>query len=188
MKKTLLFAITAIFAIVVILLLFIVFSYYSRRPALIPNPALITPTPVRLIPIKLEKIPPQTNAIPTISPYQVNVSAPKTQASIQEIEKLNTALPFRDSFVSSTNIPVQIYIPHINPDGTNWVLPVEITGINYQVMTGDSSYTSMKQSFQEAVKIVFDFLDKNNIDRSKVFVSWGDRAYIQDQAQNWLEK
>ncbi len=45
----------------------------------------------------------------------------------------------------------------------------------------------MRQSFREAAKTVFDFLDKNGVNRESLFISWGDRAYEQDTAEKWLQ-
>jgi len=182
--RKIIFIITSASIVLLIFLIFLLtWSASSRRP----TQTIVIPTQIPLTPVRLPGLPPSTNKIPVVGPHEVNTAAPETQASIREVQKLENVLPYNLSFTSSTGAPVTIFIPGKTLQTRDWVLKTEITGINFQADPSSQEYASMKQSFREAAKNVFDFLDKNGVNTKNIFVTWGDRAYEQETAEKWLQ-
>lgn len=186
MKRNIIFILVTFSAILLIIVLFFAFSLTQNNNAP-QEPGLIVPTQVPLVPVRLDTIPQSTKVIPTTGPSQIDLSAAATQTSIQEISKLNNALPYATSFTSSVGIPIEIFIPGKNQQGRTWTLQVQTLGVNFQADPQTPKYALMRQSFREAAKMVFSFLESRNVSPSNIFITWGDRTYEQDTAEKWLQ-
>jgi len=134
-------------------------------------------------------IPPSTNNLPTYVPGKgrgVDLEAPLIKNSTREIQKLYRFLPLNQEVRLSTGLTVSIVIPAQNLQSNPWTLTVQIFGIDYEVSQSDSSYPLMKNSFQEATRVVFNWIKNNNANLQSIIISWGDRKFIQDRAEEWL--
>lgn len=134
-------------------------------------------------------ISPSTNNLPTYVPEQgrgVNLKAPLIKNSTREIEKLYRYLPLNQEVKLSTGLTVSIVIPAKSLQSNPWTLTVQIFGIDYEVPQSDPNYLLMKNSFQEATNIVFNWMKKNNANLQNIIINWGDRKFIQDRAEEWL--
>lgn len=179
-----------------LLLLMTLFNLLSKKPTSnissisptpLPRPTLIPPLITR-VPI-ISVIPPSTNNLPTYAPSKgrgVDLEAPLIKNSTREIEKLYKYLPLNREVRLSTGLTVSIVIPAENLQNNPWTLTVQIFGIDYEVPQSDSNYLLMKNSFQEATNVVFNWIKNNNANLQNIIISWGDRQFIQDRAEEWL--
>ena len=176
----------------ILLLLITLFNLLSKKPtttSLISPTFLPTPTSILPSVTKVSIIPPSTNNLPTYAPEKgrgVDLKAPLIKNSTREIEKLYRFLPLNQEVRLSTGLTVSIVIPAQNLQNNPWTLTVQIFGIDYEVPQSDPSYLLMKNSFQEAAKVVFNWIKNNNVNLQNVIISWGDRQFIQDRAEEWL--
>jgi hypothetical protein len=126
---------------------------------------------------------------PTVAPDTgggTDINSPIVKNSISEIETLNNALPFERSFTTSQGIEVTILIPRQSLQTNSWTLKTQIFGINYNTSPEQEDYEAMRRSFIEAANVVFSWVKQNNADPGKIIYVWGDKKFIQDQAENWL--
>lgn len=131
----------------------------------------------------------QTDQIPTLSPQRgggVDTSSQVVLVSIREINKLSSFIPYVSDVTLSTGIPVSIVIPGEDLQTNPWELAVYINNIDYNVSSGDPDYALMRQSFIEASDIVLSKIKENGADPGKIYITWGDKAYIRNQAEEWL--
>jgi len=180
----------------ILLLLIMLFNLLSKKP--MSNISLISPTPlprptsipppIIRVPM-ISVIPPSTNNLPTYVPGKgrgVDLEAPLIKNSTREIQKLYRFLPLNQEVRLSTGLTVSIVIPAQDLQSNPWTLTVQIFGIDYEVPQSDSSYPLMKNSFQEATRVVFNWIKNNNANLQSIIISWGDRKFIQDRAEEWL--
>lgn len=159
----------------------------SISPTPLPKPTSIPP-PVTKVPV-ISVIPPSTNNLPTYAPEKgrgVDLEAPLIKNSTREIQKLYRLLPFNREVRLSTGLTVSIVIPAQDLQSNPWTLMVQIFGIDYEVPQSDPSYPLMKSSFQEATRVVFNWIKNNNANLQDIIISWGDRQFIQDRAEEWV--
>jgi len=129
--------------------------------------------------------------IPTLGPeqnYAVNTDSLIIKDSIAAIQSLTASLPYEYSFTTSKGIPVKIRISDRTYADNEWTLLVYIFGPDYQIQKNDSEYDANRVAFLEAAQNVFNFLEKNNVDSSQLIIQWGDRAFVQEQSEQWLQK
>lgn len=103
------------------------------------------------------------------------------------LQAIGHNLPYTKDFQLSTDLTVSVVIPAKDLQYNPWSLTVQIFGIDYEVPAGDPEYQRMKTSFLEAANLVFEWIRSNGADPQKIIVSWGDKAFIQDQAEEWLQ-
>ncbi len=180
----------------ILLFLVMLFNLLSKKPTSnissisptpLPRPTSIPPPIIRVPMISV--IPPSTNNLPTYVPERgrgVDLEAPLIKNSTREIEKLYRFLPLNQEVRLSTGLTVSIVIPAQNLQSNPWTLTVQIFSIDYEVPQSDSSYPLMKNSFQEATRVVFNWIKNNNANLQNIIISWGDRKFIQDRAEEWL--
>jgi hypothetical protein len=135
-------------------------------------------------------IPLSTNNLPTYAPEKgrgVDLEAPLIKNSTSEIEKLYGHLPLNREVKLSTGLTVSIVIPAQNLQNNPWTLTIQIFGIDYEVPQSDSNYLLMKNSFLEATNVVFNWIKNNNANLQNIVISWGNRKFIQDRAEEWLK-
>lgn len=182
----------------VLLFLIMLFNLLSKKPTSnissisptpLPRPTSIPP-PVAKVPV-ISVIPPSTNNLPTYAPEKgrgVDLEAPLIKNSTREIQKLYRLLPLNQEVRLSTGLTVSIVIPAQDLQSNPWTLTVQIFGIDYEVSQSDSSYPLMKSSFQEATRVVFNWIKNNNANLQNIIISWGDRKFIQDRAEEWVDR
>ena len=188
-NRKLLFLATVILAVIILFTLFSIFS--ALKPSEIPSN--VTPTAYPQASVKRQtKIAPQNiQSLPTFSPAKgqgVDVTALSVQASIEEINKLDPYLPFTQDVQLANGQTVSISIPPKNLQNNPWTLTVQIFGIDYNTTPDQPDYQLSKQSFLQAADTVFQWLQSHNANPAKIYISWGDKAYIQTQAESWLKE
>lgn len=181
-----------------LLLLIMLFNLLSRKPTSnissisptpLPGPTSILPPIIRVSTIPV--IPPSTNNLPTYAPEKgrgIDLEAPLIKNSTREIQKLYKFLPLNREVRLSTGLTVSIIIPAQNLQSNPWTLTVQIFGIDYEVPQSDSRYLLMRNSFQEATRVVFNWMKNNNANLQDIIISWGDRKFIQDRAEEWVDR
>jgi len=171
---------------------FIVFILYSLFKAFSPSQTTpiprLSPTSVPNIPV-IEEKPESAENIPVKNPSDgggVDTESDKTQSSIRELNKIKPSLPYYNTHTLSTGGSVVISIPDNLLTATPWVLTVYVIGIDFQVPEGIPQYETEKVSFREVVGIVTSWLAAQDVDVSSVFISWGDKAFERQRAEQWL--
>ncbi len=133
-------------------------------------------------PVRIKDIP----TVPSANGGSLNISSAPVQGSAREVEKLYPFLPFTRDLTVSNGTEVTIVIPERELQDDPWKLTVQIFGINYQVTEQEESYATTKQAFIEAANVVFAWMSQQGANPSKVIIKWGDRAFIQERAEQWL--
>lgn len=174
-----------IFIILASTILFILVSKRGKNgeniipvPISIPSPTKAVPTPFKEIPQKLG---------PTLD-QGITSASPSAIESEKEIQKISALLPFKKTYSLSTGITVEVVISKLLPRYSKWILPISMSGIDFQVPEGNPTYNLNKESFLETADLIFAFLNENNVDVSKVYIDWGGRKFIQDRAEKWLSE
>lgn len=137
-----------------------------------------------------EMLPLTVNLIPTLKPEQgqgINMNSKQIQQATFEIKKITPDIPYEKNITLSTGLSVSILIPPKELLDNPWTLSVQIFNIDYQVPPQDKEYEKMKKSFREAAYIVLDWIRSKGCDPNKMVISWGDKAYIQRTAEEWLK-
>lgn len=184
---------TKIIITIAAIILFIVFVgiiiISVNKPAQIVD-TIPTPKPI-ITPISREKVlPPVIKTAPTLPVSQgggLNPNSAIVKGSTAEIQKLSTHLPYSIDFSSSNGLGLSILIPRQSLQTNTWTLTAQIYGINYNTSPDQPDYENMKKSFKEAADRVFTWVRQNGADPNKIIFIWGDRRYIQDQAERWLK-
>lgn len=178
--------ITAIIIIIVSLIVVIFLS--SLKKPLPTIPSLISPTP---FPLPTNLYPKKVLEIPSLPPEKgvgVDTQAKSVKDSEAEINKIYSFLPYQNNLTLTTGVKVEILIPSKEFQDIPWVLRASINGIVYNAADpSNPDYTLMKNSFREASSIVLSFLKEKGVDTSKVYISWGDREFIQTASERWLK-
>lgn len=173
-------------ALLIIIMLIVSVSTPSQEmPQVLPSP---TPLPKVVLPKKAN--PPSLKIIPTLSQEQggeIDMNSEIVQKSIREINKLTPYLPYKKDVTLSTGLLVSILIPEKSLQSNPWTLTVQIFGIDYNTRSLDKNYSVLKTSFREAASIVFTWMINNNVNPNDILIQWGDRAFIQEGAENFLK-
>lgn len=185
-KPPLIYLTVAISLIVLVLgtVIFTNLNKAQKIPVQSPSPA---PSIQRGIPQVIK--PPSTDELPYKPTDQgggLDLNAPVVQESKAGVQKLNTYLPYQTELDLSTGIKASVVIPGQQFQTDNWTLTVQIFGIDYQVSEGDKDYEVMRKSFLEASSSVFEWIKDKGVDPEKLIIIWGDRAFIQESAEKWL--
>lgn len=180
-----LFLLIASFVFVLIIASF--FNIFSREDIETKKP---TPSVSQQSPSPLPTIIPRdVRTLPTFPPQEgkgVDVTAPAVEVSKREIRKLSLYLPYVEDYTLSTGEEVTVTIPARQFQDASWVLDIDISGLNYHSRPSDPDYDRMKASFKEAAARVLNWIKENGADPRVMYISWGDRKYVQDRAEEWL--
>lgn len=182
------FSRTQLISLIFIIILLGIFTivmvtYLTSAPVKQQEPNLSEPTPFQNIkPLNIKNAP----IIAPTAGGGTDINSPIVKESISEIDTLSNALPFERSFTTSQGIEVTILIPRQSLQTNTWTLKTQIFGINYNTSPDQEDYEVMRRSFIEAANIIFSWVKQNNADPEKVIYVWGDKKYIQDQAETWL--
>lgn len=181
-------------AIGVILLILVSYIFFALKnpgnrngiPNTTPIPSIISssPTPKVPVPISMENVP----VVPSDKGGGVDTSSQTVNQSKAEIAKLVPHLPYEQNDVKlGTGKTVSILIPSSKYQINPWTLTIQIFGVNYQTVLGDSNYLLMEASFLEASRMAFDWIKSNDANPDRMIISWGDKDYIQQTAEEWLK-
>jgi hypothetical protein len=183
MKKLILIIGTIL--IVCLLFLFMLFLSNTKQPPPVAQ-TRVTPSPTHI-----QIVPKTIDTAPTLAPQKglgLDLDSQPIKDSKIEIQKAYPYLPFTKTVTLSTGVPVTIDIPQKEFQFTPWVLAVNVRGINFNTSSDQEDYALMRDSFKEVAGVVFVFLEQNTIDPKKIYFSWGDRAFMQDNAERWLSE
>ncbi len=176
---------------VAVFLLLTVFFFSFSTPSQSPLKDIPSPTPIPLEEILRRVNTPSLETIPTNTPDKgggVDLENTLVQKSLTAINKLAPYLPYQKDVTLSTGLPVSILIPEKSLQSNEWTLTAQVFGIDYEVTPTSNNYAVTKSSFQEAAAIVFTWIESNGVNPSDVLIQWGDRAFIQEAAENFLKK
>lgn len=182
-QRKLLFFIFSLATLVLFFFLYVgltLFRSSEPKAQLSPTPAFKTipltpPADIRIAPT----LPPSRGTGLDISSFQVKQSE-------AEVRKLSPFLPYKEALTLSTGLVVDVVIPDQSLQANPWTLTVQVFGIDYQTTPSEPNYPFMKASFKEAALRLFSWMKEHNADHAKLFISWGDRAFIQQRATIWL--
>lgn len=152
-----------------------------------PDETSPSPTIADIGPTKI--IPPVVKDAPTVAPTKgggLDESSTIIHNSITEIQKIYPYLPYDTSFTSSTGVGVSILMPKQSLQTNRWTLKTQIFGINYNTSPSQADYEIMRKSFKEAAERVFAWVKQKDADPSRIIFIWGDKKFIQNQAEKWL--
>lgn len=187
-KNKLLVLIVILIAIVGIL--FILYIGMLSRGTQAPD-LNSTPSPANTVQMKAQMVQASSvKRIPTILPgkgFGLDLESQIVKDSEAQIEKLKTFLPYKKT-VQTEPFEVVLYIPTLELNTHRWMLSVDIVGPEYEVGKESASYDVNKESFLKGVNELYSFLQSHDVDPSSLFITWGGRAYIQEQAEEWLGK
>ncbi|HLD26387.1 MAG TPA: hypothetical protein VJB63_00295 [Patescibacteria group bacterium] len=120
--------------------------------------------------------------------YGPHINSPLIQNAIKEKKKLTFFLPFDKQMRLSSGEEVSIVVPSEKYQHNAWTLTVQIFGIEYERASDDPEYETEKRSFLEASRMVFDWMRSHGVDYKKLIINWGDKAFIQERAEQWLNE
>lgn len=189
-KSYIYFALVICFFILIlaVILIFPEKEQTTEKPPIIPT----APSPTSSIARGSSKIKP---ILINELPYKpvgdgggVNLESPVVQQSQGEVTKILPFLPYETSLQTPKGEIISILIPGAQFQTTPWVLDVQIFGIDYQVNKGDTDYDVQKNLFIEATTNVFNWLEISGVDPRKIIINWGDKAYIRESAEEWLNQ
>ncbi|PIZ62583.1 hypothetical protein COY16_03855 [Candidatus Roizmanbacteria bacterium CG_4_10_14_0_2_um_filter_39_13] len=175
-------------ALVVLLLLIMIGLYFvQKNPSTNPS-SRVSPTPDLLgfsdIPKALT-----IDQIPRLNEDTgggLDINSPEIQNSIVQVNNLKAHMPFQSIFTTSQGIEIEIFIPPADLQENDWTMTAHIFGIDYQVPKDSKDYQKMRLSFLEGAREVTDFVKEHGGEPQKLIIKWGDRYFIQDRAQEWL--
>jgi hypothetical protein len=186
-KQRLLFYSLIFFTIIVLIvciLLFLSFGQEKQSESNNPLPQqTISPSPNLVI---IEK----SIAIKDLpkNGFAIDTSTPVVETSEKEIDKFRQNLPYIVDFKSSTGRVISIVVPSESYQDDLWKLTAQIFGPNYQVTTTDPAYSTEKLLFYEGVSNLFTWIKQQGADPKKIIIKWGDKAFIQERAELWVEE
>lgn len=173
----------------IIIFILAIISFLQNRQE---KPTSVFPTPTTF-PLKAERtivLPKDIRLAPTFAPERgqgIDIESQVIKDATSGIAKITPLLPYEQTLTLSTGIPVEIVIPTRGYSSAPWTLTAQIFGINYQTSSTQSDYAVMRTSFREAASLVFAWLRSHDVDPKKIYIDWGDKVYIQDNAEAWLK-
>lgn len=119
--------------------------------------------------------------------YGPRIDSPLIKSAIKEKKNLIPFLPFDKKSMLSTGVEVSIVVPSEKYQHNAWTTTIQIFGIDYDISVDDDpDYERTKESFLEASRIVFDWMKSHGVDHNQMIINWGDKAFIQERAEQWL--
>ena len=192
-RKITIITIIAVSVLVVLVVLTMVFrnrigGQTNNQTAVTPTIPAQTITPFRSVTIDAQ--PETLNAIPTFTPEEgagLNINSPVAQQSEAEIAKLYPFLPHEQNIVLPDGSQASFLIPQEDYQDNTWSILVNVYGIDFHVPIDSPFYAQQKSAFKIVVNEVLTWIKNRGADPNKVIIIWGDRAFIQDRAEEWLQ-
>lgn len=181
--------------ILIPLILVIIFSFvaslFTNRttPTATPSPLPFVQLPERRT--LFNQLPQEASKAPQLIADQgegIDMTSAPIQTAISEIKKLQPYLPYHANLTLSNGAQVTVIISPETFQTNPWTLPVQIYGINFQSTPSQSDYHLTKNAFRETAQQIFAWLQTKGVDSNKIYISWGEKAFIQDQAERWLRE
>lgn len=134
-------------------------------------------------PRQVPDVPPSIKEQPVINGH-FDQNAQISQNSRKAIETLAPNLPHNETIKASTGnqISFSIFTNPLDP----YTLRIEILDINFRSSYDDPNLPRSIQNFRETAQTIFSWIKGFNVSPGAIFISWGDRAYIQNNAEAWL--
>lgn len=193
MKREYVFLTIAVLFVILILLSILVLFKKSPAPTVSPSPspsgtgqAIPSPSQFneKITPLEIEELP----FIPQEQGGGIDVNSGIVKSSTSQIDKLREKLPYKTKFTAFSGEVIEILIPADEYQDTLWTLNVYITGLDYQSPDGTDEYVKAKADFLEGANRAFLWMKSNNVNPEELIISWGDRAFIQKRAEEWLSE
>jgi|GEM_PF-1323427 len=178
-----------VFIVLIVLLGIILIGLYifQNNPSLNPT-STISPTPNM---VGFSDIPQALtiDQVPRLSEENgggLDINSQEIQNSIAQVNKLKDHMPYHKIGTTSKGIEIEIFIPPADLQENEWTVTAHIFGIDYQTPEDSDDYQMMRVSFLEGAAEVMDFIKAQGGDPQQIIIKWGDRAFIQDRAHEWL--
>ena len=189
-NKLLIFIIVTLLCLVMIISFFInKLSKKESNQTMIPTVPASFPTISLQDPTEINPSYKKNGFIPTYTPEKgrgVDLEAPIVASSIQEIKKLYPFLPY-ENVIKNPNTEITIIIPDTTSQTNPWTLEVDIFGLDYRLLKEDPEYSTMKSLFLSTVASINKWIEEKGADPKKIMIIWGDKEYIQNKSQEWME-
>lgn len=115
-----------------------------------------------------------------------NTQAPVSQKSKTSLEKIKSQLPLTQTITTSTGTQVKVLLHAKDTDA--YTLYLEIGSINFRSNGQDPMLAKNILDFRETARYVFNLLENKSINPKDIFIVWGTKAYIQQNAEAWLNE
>lgn len=146
-----------------------------------------SPIPTPFV-VKNTANPPAIASLPKKEGTQaINTNEPIVQSSESEVQKISAYIPYITEITTPGGTNLSIVIPEKSLQTDPWKLTVQIFGINYNVLPEEPDYQKERSAFIFGANHVFAWMREKNVDPEKVIIKWGDRAFIQQKAEEWLK-
>ena len=183
MKKEYIFLILVTSLAIIVFLTIVLWPRKTNQPPITIQPSA---SPIRPFsefqPIKMDTVP------FTADGSKTDLNSETIKNSQAEINKLESGLPFQKDIVTASGKSLSILVPSQKNQYNPWTLSVNISGVNYQIGQTDPQYTLRRQDFLEATEVVFTWMKSLKADPNKIIITWGDKEYIQNKAEEWLSR
>ncbi len=126
---------------------------------------------------------------PTTRSELVDLSQEKRNQAMIYVASIEKKLPlYLASFKTSVGITTSINLYRLNSDPAE-IVRLEIYGLSYLNKNEldekkNPNVTAFKESYLQAIEI----LESQNIDPKKLIFIYGDKSYVKDTSQYWLEQ
>lgn len=155
-------------ALIIFLITVIIFQYFIK-----PQPPPRTPS----------EFPPSLSEQPVVD-GQFNKSAEISQRSRAAIDAIKPSLPYRTTITASTGQEIT-YVIFTDPL-TPYTLYIEMLSVNFRATYEDPLLPKYVQDFRDSASNIFSWMRQLGVEPGDVFISWGDQAFIQENAEAWL--
>lgn len=184
MKTKIIFIVVTVFAITVLLVVYF-FLRSIKQPVDNQEPTIPIPT---LYQPQITTPPKQPDTLPVTPGQGIDLGEESVVTSIQELNKLQSSLPYKQTVTLSTGAEVDIIVSPGSVQGTPWILPVSIEGIDYNVPADSPQYRETRNNFLEAADVFFTWLKSKGVQPENIYISWSHRATIQTRIESWLNE
>lgn len=181
-----------VFIIVLFVFLILLFTLLTKKKTNIGNQNDDMPiTPVSVFGDdykRPENLPVEIKAIPTLAPSEgqgLDLQSEPIIESVNELAKIKGKLPYIKTINSGSKI-VEIVIPERKYQDNDYTVLVNMSGIDFRVASDSNDYFDNRKAFILAAEDVFAWLKQNNVDIKKIIIKWGDRTFMNDKANTWL--
>lgn len=181
-----------VFLIVLFIFLILLFTLLTKKKTNIGNQdddAQITPVSIFSDRYKRpENLPVEIKTIPTLAPSEgkgLDLQSEPVIESVGELSKIKGKLPYIKT-INSGSKTVEIVIPERKYQDNDYTLLVNLSGIDFRVASDSNDYFDNRKAFIQAAEDVFSWLKQNDVDIKKIIIKWGDRTFMNDKANTWL--
>lgn len=113
-----------------------------------------------------------------------DTQAPISQKSKASLDKLKNNLPYRSTVNLTTGRTVAFVISAKPAD--LYALYIEIPDLNFRSDYADTNLPKNVDEFRETASSILAWIKNQEVSPNNIFISWGSKAYIQQNAEKWL--